>query len=360
MTACTQYWARHGGAAIEWTWRTLEAFGDQRLADVADRYDLLVIDHPLCGTAAESGLLAALDELLPAHVLGQLETDSVGPSHASYRYAGQQWALAVDAACQVTAVRDDLLGDMPIATWADIMEIARARQGAVAVPLSPAHAMCSWLTLVANGRGWDDTGELLADDETCVGAIEFLSEIAALGPAEALGWEPPDVLAHLTRTDRLVCVPLTFGYVTYARAGSARRPCRFTDIPSAGYGPVGAVLGGAGLAVSATSKHASEAGLFAAFAAGSESQCGLVAPAGGQPSSRTAWSDPAIDADARGFYSGTRATIESAWVRPRDPWWPPFQLEGGRLLNAALARSAPAAATFGALTGLYRELRRAR
>jgi len=45
---------------------------------------------------------------------------------------------------------------------------------------------------------------------------------------------------------------------------------------------------------------------------------------------------------AGGFFSGTAATIEYAWVRPRDRWWPAFQLEGGRVLRDGLeAREAP-------------------
>src|SRR5262249_19180934 len=162
---------------------------------------------------------------------------------------GHQWAFAVDAACQVTAVRDDLLAGAPTATWDDVLALAHARPGAVALPLAPAHSISSWLTLVANAGAPAAEGERLADGGVGTRAVELLMELFALGRRESLGWEPPDALVLLTSTDDLACVPLTYGFVTYATPGLVERPCRFTDIPSAGAGPVGSVLGGAGLAV---------------------------------------------------------------------------------------------------------------
>jgi hypothetical protein len=47
--------------------------------------------------------------------------------------------------------------------------------------------------------------------------------------------------------------------------------------------------------------------------------------------------------------------MESTWVRPRDAWWPNFQLEGGRLLNEALTSGAAAGRTFTELDALYRD-----
>jgi multiple sugar transport system substrate-binding protein len=360
MDACTQAWVSERGTDIVWDWRSLTAFGDQSPAEVASAYDVVIIDHPFCGTAATTGSLAPLDELVSAHRLAELAADSIGPSHGSYSYGGHQWALAADAACQVTAVRDDLLGEIPIDTWDAVLELARARPGRVALPLSPPHAISSWLTLVANARGPLALGPTLTHAEVGMREFELLRELASLGPTEALTWEPPDALARLTQNDELDCIPLTYGYVTYSRPGSVARPCTFTDIPSAGYGPVGSVLGGAGIAVSSSSRRPAEAAAFAVWASGADVQRRLVAPSGGQPASRTAWLDPAVDAAAGGFYSGTRATIEAAWVRPRDPWWPAFQREAGDVLNAALAGAIPAATAFARLDDLYRECLRRR
>jgi multiple sugar transport system substrate-binding protein len=176
-----------------------------------------------------------------------------------------------------------------------------------------------------------------------------------LGPPAALQWQPPDVLDSLTTGDELVYVPLTFGFVTYTRSDRVPRPCRFLDVASAGSGPVGAILGGAGLAVSSTSADAVEAAAFAAFASGAEAQRTLVGPAGGQPGSRAAWNDPELDRAAGGFFSGTSKTIEQAWVRPRERWWPAFQLEGGRLLSRGLGASERPRAILGSLESVYQD-----
>ena len=49
-------WRRRTGVAIRWQARSLEAFGDQPLEDVAGDYDLIVIDHPFCGRAERTAL----------------------------------------------------------------------------------------------------------------------------------------------------------------------------------------------------------------------------------------------------------------------------------------------------------------
>jgi multiple sugar transport system substrate-binding protein len=352
MRACAAAWLEQTGAEVTWEWRSLEAFGDQPLEELAPNYDLLLIDHPFCGTAAVTGCLRPLDAILAPGVLDALERDAVGRTHVSYRYAGHQWGLATDAACQVSAVRDDLL-DAPVPEkWDEVLALARAMPGRVALPLAPAHAVSSFLTLCANhGDAAAGDGRLVGRD-TGIRALSILGELHRLGPAEATSWEPPDVLERLAGTDQLTYVPLTYGFVTYARR------CRFLDIPSAGRGPIGAVLGGAGLAVAASSARPAEAAAFAAWASAPETQRTIVAAAGGQPGSRSAWLAREVDRAAGGFYSATLATIEAAWIRPRDPWWPDFQLDAGRLLTAALGDGAAPADIYEQLDTLYRDRRR--
>lgn len=322
MRACADAWRTRTGVTVAWSARSLTSFGDQPLEEVAPGYDLVVIDHPFCGTAARTGVLRPLDELLDEATLAALAADSVGPSHASYEYDGHQWGLATDGACQVSAVR----AVEPPATWEQALELARAEAGRVALPLSPPHAISSFLTL-SRGR--------FAEREPAHAAYELLAELHALGPHEATEWEPPDALARLAAGE-LVYVPLTYGYVTY--------DCRFADVP----GVAGAVLGGAGLAVTSASAHPREAAEFASWASGAEAQTEHVLPNGGQPGSRTAWL-----AAKSPFFRDTIATMEQAWVRPRDPWWPSFQLEGGRVLTESLREGRAAAATLDALDSVH-------
>jgi multiple sugar transport system substrate-binding protein len=358
MRACTEAWRRlHPEIELVWENRSLTAFGDEPLEEVAHRYDLVMIDHPFCGTAETTGTLRPFDDLLAPELLAALAADSIGPSHASYSFHGRQWGLATDGACQVAAVRDDLLGgDAVPATWDDVRALARARPGGVAVPLAPAQAICAFLSLCANaGYAAAEDPARLVEPGAGLAAVELLTDLYRLGPADALRWEQPDVLGRLASGGELVYVPLVFGFVTYARADRVPHPCRFLDIASAGAGPIGGILGGAGLAVSAASAHPEQAAAFAAFASGAEAQRVHVGPAGGQPGSRSAWNDPELDAVAHGFFSGTLATIEQSWVRPRDHWWPAFQLEGGRRLNTGLADREAPKDVLRALDVLYRE-----
>jgi multiple sugar transport system substrate-binding protein len=253
-------------------------------------------------------------------------------------------------------VRDDLLDGSPApANWDEVLAMAQARPGAVAIPLAPAQAICAFLTLCANAGSpaGADAGQLV-EPGSGLAAIELLGEVYRLGPPGAATWEPPDVLARLTSSDELAYVPLVFGFATYARAG-VRTPCRFLNLPSAGAGPIGSILGGAGLAVTAASVHPHEAAAFAAFASSAEAQRTLVGPAGGQPGSRAAWNAPELDSASGGFFSGTSASIEHAWVRPRERWWPAFQLTGGRILSSALEAGIRPRECFKRLDILYRD-----
>src|SRR4029077_20096472 len=81
MLACSDAWcAQTPGVTVEWSFRSLEDFGDQPLEEVAGRFDLVVIDHPFCGRALETGCLAPLDALVSAAVLDELAEAAIGPS----------------------------------------------------------------------------------------------------------------------------------------------------------------------------------------------------------------------------------------------------------------------------------------
>src|SRR5215218_5665908 len=86
----------HPGIEIVWQKRSLQEFADYPIERLAERFDLLIIDHPFAGQAAQQRVLLPLDEYLPAEFLDDQATNSVGQSHPSYNFGGHQWALAVD------------------------------------------------------------------------------------------------------------------------------------------------------------------------------------------------------------------------------------------------------------------------
>ena len=136
LAAISAAWSKTNGVAVHWDARPLKDFEDQPLEELASRYDLVLIDYPFVGVAAKSGLIwCAVNDWVDAAYLADQGEHSVGPSFASYDWAGKQWALAIDAACQVSAVRDDLwraakLGALP-STWDQVAQLAAAN---VAMP----------------------------------------------------------------------------------------------------------------------------------------------------------------------------------------------------------------------------------
>lgn len=359
MRAAARAWAKlRPGVEIEWSARPLAAFNDEPVEELARRFGLLVVDHPFAGTAARTACLVPFDELLPASVLAERADDSVGRSHASYAYEGRQWALAVDAACQVAVVRDDLLArhGRPVPeTWEDVSALAESLPGRVAIPLYPTDAICSLISVCASlGAAAGGGASFFSGGDEGERALSLLSGLVPLLHPESFAFNPPGALDRMRDSDEIVYMPLAFGYTNYSRPdrGPGAR-LRFLDVPAAGAGPVGSLLGGAGLAVSSACAHAGEAAAFAAWATGRETQAEVIFPAGGQPASRAAWLDPALDAASGGFFSGTRTTIEAAHVRPCDPWWPRFQEEAGDVVAKALRERARPADAVAALERLY-------
>jgi multiple sugar transport system substrate-binding protein len=147
-------WRERTGVEVRWEARSLRDFGDANVEGLARRYDLIVLDYPHMGAAREAGALVALDEQLDAAFLDDQAACAVGASHRSYQLGGHQWALAIDAAAQVSAARPDLLervGAAWPASWADVEALCdvslEAGRSAVAWPLAPADSVCSYLSL---------------------------------------------------------------------------------------------------------------------------------------------------------------------------------------------------------------------
>lgn len=358
-----------GGDAIvvTWTARSLKDFGDLLPDTLAARYDLLVIDHPHVPHAAAAGLLLPLDGTVFDAGLADLAAQSVGPSHASYQYAGRQWALAIDAAAQVSAWRPDLLL-VPPRTWDEVFVLAAA--GKVLWPAAPTDAIASFLTIAAS-RGTPvnpvpGAGLLPAADGLAV--LAHLHRLADAVPARCLSANPIEIAEWLVSDDSFSLVPLTYGYSNYTRAGFRHRQLAYGDMPVSPWGnpspggspspagePAGSCLGGAGIAVSARSEHPVAAVRHAFWLASAATQRGPYFAGGGQPANAVAWDDEAVNTVAPGFFRATRRTLDLAWVRPRHPGWPRFQEQAGIVVNQALRREIGDSQCLARLDRLYEE-----
>ena len=353
MIATSEAYAlAHPGATIEWEKRSLQAFADRPIGEMADRYDLMVIDHPHVGEAARTGLLLPLDGLGRDAELAELAIWSVGVSHPSYEFDGRQWALAIDAATPVACYRPDRLEAAPKG-WEEVLDLAG--DGAVAFALIPINALMTWFGLARNKGYPVAEGDLLMTPEHSAEILEAMREILALMDSRCLGLDPIGVYEWMGRNaDGPSYSPFGYGYTNYSRDGYCRYPLAFADAPGfGGNGPQGTVIGGTGIAVSASSSLKEVAVDYAFWIAGAECQKGLFFESGGQPGNAAAWEDDACNAACRDFFRNTRETLETAWLRPRYDGYMGFQDSAGDIVHACLRGEADVARTVAGLQAAY-------
>lgn len=356
MVACAKLWKEKTGVTVEWDKRSLQDFESYPVEDLARAYDLIIIDHPHVGQITNEKCLLPLDIEGRESERRALAERSVGASYPSYTWQGSQWAFPVDTATQVQAYRPDLLPNAP-KRWTDML--ALAREGRVLLPLRPPHSLMVFFTLAGNlGRpcATEGPGDLI-DIESGSTVFEMMREIASLVHPDCFGMDPIAVFEKMSEAgSAIACTPLIYGYVSYSVAGFRPNLVKFTDIAVAGTdGPKGSALGGTGLAVSAFTKHPKEAMDFTYWIASGDIQKGLYAASGGQPGHADAWEDGTVNAATADFYRGTRATLETAWVRPRHDGYMAFQQAASDRINAGLIGKQPATAVVADLNRLFGE-----
>ncbi len=345
--------------SIHWEQRSLKAFEDFPVEKLAADYDLIVLDHPCIPKVAARNVLLPLDAHLAPAFLADQAAHSVGGSHASYVDRGHQWALAIDAATPVAFWREDLLAPLGVApprTWEDLL--ALARRGHVEVPAAPINCLMNFYTFcIAAGEEPFTTTQAVVAKETALAALDRLRELLSLGEAEA--WNRNPIASHelvaAAENTRLAYCPLAYGYSNYARAGFAAHRLAFGEPPTLDGAPLRTTLGGAGLAVSAFSRHRTAALAYAEFVASGEIQRTLYAQSGGQPGHRSAWLDAANNRETGDYFARTLPVLDRAFVRPRFAGYMRFQEQGSLLVHAALRGTAGASATIERLDALYRD-----
>jgi multiple sugar transport system substrate-binding protein len=317
----------HSEITIHWQKRSLQQFADAPLSDLAARFDLLVIDHPSIGEAAELDLLVPLDQHLPSNYLADQAANTVGHSHASYRYNEHHYALAIDAATPIAGWRPDLLAKAGFGlprTWDDLLSLAR--KGLVTIPAIPIDSLMH-LFMMSNALGsepFSTPGEVLPRS-TGPEALNLLRELISLAAPGSLQRNPIATWQLLADSTRVAYCPFAYGYSNYSRAGYANHVIQTGPLVSFRGNPLRSTLGGAGLAISKATKHLDEALAYAQFVASLEIQRALYTTSGGQPGHRSAWINDENNRLCNQFFRSTLSTLDEAWVRPRFPGFIAFQ-----------------------------------
>ncbi|GLY85353.1 hypothetical protein [Actinoallomurus iriomotensis] len=350
-TAAERFSREAHGDTLGWDSQPLEGFESHPIGDLCARYDLVVLDHPHLGDALAADALRPLDDLFPVSVLDEWRAAAVGASAASYTARGRLWAAPLDAATQVSACHRETLPEPP-RTWEEALETVRRVPSALS--LAGPHALLTFFSLC---QGLGEAARTaregpLVSRPTGVAALEMMRDAFAHCDPATARLNPIALLERLARGSLAYC-PFVYGYVNYAAAPG--HPVRFGDVPRlTPGGPLGSTLGGTGLAVSRRAQVSEALIGHIAWLMSADAQGRFLPWHEGQPARREAWTDPDVDEACGGFYSGTLATTEAAWVRPRHPGYTAFQASASALIRENLSAGRAAAATYDELERAHR------
>lgn len=347
---------------LRWDRHSLRQFEARPIAETSALYDLVILDHPFMGDAAASGCLVDLHHHARELDLQSLSTSFIGPSFASYAYAGGLWALPIDAACQTAAVRPDLLHRLGEALPTSLAEVlAFAERHPIALALACPHAFMNFLSLCALlGADISGTHEQFLPRDLAAEALDIHRRLAARVPQAARDWSSIGLLDAMVAGDDIAYCPMVFCFNSYTRPSwQSRARLTFANIATV-HGRRGAIAGGAGLALSISCRSPDLAIQAMAHLMSRQAQL-RMALAGGQPARTDCWQDTAADEANGRLFSSVAATMQHASLRPRHPAYMAFQNQAGDLLrDDAVARRQSADEVLDTLQDLFEASRRLR
>ncbi|HEX5654317.1 MAG TPA: extracellular solute-binding protein [Chitinophagaceae bacterium] len=357
LAVSQRYSELNPGTEIRWTKRSLQEFADFPIEKLAPDYDLLIIDHPWVGCAAATGCVIPLDDQFPPAYLQDQAANSVGNSHASYNYAGRQWALAIDAAAPAASYRKDLFEknncSLP-GNWEELLELAD--RGKVAVPAIPIDLLMNFYTFcIAHGQQPFHANNELIDRETGLAALEAMWQLYSRVDKKMFELNPIAVAELMSQVDDYWYCPFAYCYSNYSRNGFSRQLLHYANVVSYKGQVLKTTIGGTGLAVSSFSRHKENAIDFAAMVVSGECQRTLYVQHGGQPGHRTAWLDEEANRITHNFFMNLLPVMDNGYTRPRYNGYLHFQDQAGIPLQYYLLGKLDAAEALQQMNRLYKE-----
>lgn len=345
---------------ITWEKRSLQQFADFSIQELAERFDLLVIDHPWAGFAAKTQSILPLDKYLPEAYLSNQRENSVGHSFESYAYEGHQWALPIDAATPVAASRPDLLAEKGLQLPLNFTELIElADKGLVAFAGIPIDVLMNFYTFCCSlGQDPCQLEDLIISRDTGVTALQMYRELASKIHPDNFNRNPIQVYEAMTLGDDIAYCPFAYGYSNYSRQGYARKLLHFHDMISLnGVDNLRSTLGGTGLAVSSASAHPEMAVKYAAYVASPACQQTVFFENGGQPGHLSAWKDEVVNKSSNNFFAATLPALQRAFLRPRYHGHMFFQDHAGDIVRDYLMNGGAELQVLEKMNKLYVESR---
>lgn len=345
---------------VTWDVQPLSGFEHRLVSDAAKGYDLVIFDHPHVGEIAQQGLFLPVDDLAPAMPFP--EASFVGPTLQSYRYDGCLWGLPLDAACQVSCTRPDLVAGLgaPAPTdWDGVLalgERAKRKSLHLAMAFAGVHSLMTLLSLCANQGAplARDSATDFLDRDVAEGSLTAMRELLTFCAPESVDWNSIDVQDAMSTRDDLVFCPVVYGFSPYSRRERPRRLVH-GNLPGLAPGSGGSTLGGAGIGISARSTQPQAAFDVVRFLTSATVQEDIIGLNDGQPARANAWNSAMVNHATSEFYAQTRQTLERAWIRPRFAGYLRFQRAGGAIIEAFLRDHTSKHAAFDALLAVWNE-----
>jgi multiple sugar transport system substrate-binding protein len=343
---------------IKWEKRSLQAFADFSVQQLAEVYDLLVIDHPWAGFAARTQSILPLDSYLSEADLKDQRDHSVGHSYISYHFDGHQWALPIDAATPVASSRGDLIKKYSMQlpkTYKELLAIADS--GKVGFSLIPIDTLMSFYMFCCSlGEDPCQTEQQVISNEIGTKALQLFKQLADKVDKRFHHYNPIQVYETMVNTDELVYCPFAYGYSNYARYGYADRVLHFHDLVSLNdKGNMRSTLGGTGLAVSAKCTHIEEVIKYVSYVASPACQQGLYFDNGGQPGHLKAWKAVHTNKLSGNYFYNTLPALERAFLRPRYHGHMFFQDHAGDIVREYIIKGREEQIVLAKLNELYHE-----
>ncbi|WNH12410.1 extracellular solute-binding protein [Thalassobellus suaedae] len=342
---------------ITWEKRSLQAFADASLNELTSNYDLLIMDNPHVSIAARDQVLLPFDDYLSAEFINELKNNSVGKSHASYNVNGKQWTLATDAATPIATWREDLVSQQNIQipkTWKELLELTKTGKVAFAsIPIDT--LMHHYMMCIALGAPVFESKTEVAPRHIMIEAIKNYKELVDLAPSFCLEMNPIKIYERMTQSDDIVYSPFNYGYSNYSKKNYANHILKAGGLVSFNGKRLRSTLGGAGIAVSAKTKHAEAAMKYAEFTASEKIQSGLYFEFGGQPGHRKSWLNDDVNNQSKNFFKDTLQTLDESTMRPQYYGYMHFQDEASPVIHEAVSGKVSIESAVDKMNTIYKE-----
>lgn len=362
MVATAQRFSEiHPFVTIEWSKRSLQEFADEHIDHLAKTYDLMVIDHPWAGLAADTGIIRPLNHFLPESFLEDQKMNSVGKSYESYNFGGDQFALAIDAAAPVASSRPDVMERMGLPLPKNFDELLElASKGVVTMPgLSIDTLMNFYMFCCVLGEHPFQNSKSVVSAHIGVEALKMFKNLAGHLNPEFFDWNPIMVYEAMTDRDDLAYCPWAYGYSNYSKNGYSNNVLHFHDIINDDNGEIyRSTLGGTGLAISANCRHLDQAVEYVMYLASPQIQRTQYFDNGGQPGHKEAWEDSNVNSQSRNFFKATLRTLDASFLRPRYNGYMHFQDNAGYVVREYLKNGGSPIKVMERLNTLYLESKR--